>query len=102
MARCLHCASAKGSVRRPFGEAMHASRPNELLHWDFLAMTDGYLLVIKDDASKYLLLWESTTAEAAVVVRALLHWFGLFEVIEVPTVNVNPCMKAYLSLLRRF
>jgi hypothetical protein len=38
---------------------MHASKPNELLHWDFLAMPDGYLLVIKDDASKYLLLWET-------------------------------------------
>jgi hypothetical protein len=33
VAWCLHCASAQGSVQRPFGEAMHASKPNELLHW---------------------------------------------------------------------
>ena len=38
---CLHCASAQGSVQRPFGEAMHASKPNELLHWYFLATPDG-------------------------------------------------------------
>jgi hypothetical protein len=31
--RCLLCASVQGSVQRPFGEAMHASKPNELLHW---------------------------------------------------------------------
>jgi hypothetical protein len=80
VARCLHCASAQGSVQRPFGEAMHASKPNELLHWDFLAIPDGYLLVIKDDASKYLLLWETMTADVHSVVRALLHWFSLFGV----------------------
>jgi transposase InsO family protein len=43
-------------------------------------MTDGYLLVIKDDASKYLLLWETMTADAHSVVRTLLHWFSLFGV----------------------
>jgi transposase InsO family protein len=59
---------------------MHASKPNELLHWDFLAMTDGYLLVIKDDASKYLLLWETMTVDDHSVARPLLHWFSLFGV----------------------
>jgi hypothetical protein len=37
-------------------------------------------LVIKDDASKYLLLWETMTADAHSVVRALLNWFSLFGV----------------------
>jgi hypothetical protein len=45
-----------------------------------LAMTEGYLLVIKDDASKYLLLWEAMAADAHSHVRVLLHWFSLFEV----------------------
>ncbi len=54
---------------------------NELLYWNFLAMTEGYLLVIKDDASKYLLLWETMTADAHLVVCALLHWFSLFGVV---------------------
>lgn len=43
-------------------------------------MPEGYLLVIKDDALKYLLLWETLTADANSVVRALLHWFSLFGV----------------------
>jgi hypothetical protein len=77
VARRLHCASVQGSVQRPFEEAMHTSKPNELLHWDFLAMTERYLMVIKDDASKYLLLWETMTVDAHSVGRALLHWFWL-------------------------
>jgi hypothetical protein len=43
-------------------------------------MPDGYLLVIKDDASKYMLLWETMLADDHSVVRALLHWFSLFGV----------------------
>ncbi len=80
VARYLHCASAQGRVQRPFGEVMHASKRNELLQLGFLAMPDGFFLVIKDDASKYLLLWETMTADAHSVVRALLHWFSLFGV----------------------
>jgi hypothetical protein len=34
---CLHCVSTLGGDRvpRPLGEAMHAEKPNELLHMDF-------------------------------------------------------------------
>ncbi|OWY90110.1 hypothetical protein PHMEG_00041912 [Phytophthora megakarya] len=60
--RCLHCASTVGGppVPRALGEAMHTDRPNELLDWDFLFMGESdtqreYVLVIKDDASKYVL-----------------------------------------------
>ncbi|POM64769.1 Chromodomain containing hypothetical protein [Phytophthora palmivora] len=58
--RCLHCVSVVGGppVSRPLGEAMHAERPNELIHWDYLFMgessgEDKYILVIKDDASNF-------------------------------------------------
>ncbi|CAK4566684.1 unnamed protein product, partial [Aphanomyces euteiches] len=36
--RCLHCAATGGHVLRPFGMAPHATKPNEILHWDFLYM----------------------------------------------------------------
>ncbi|GMF34349.1 unnamed protein product [Phytophthora lilii] len=38
--RCLHCASTLGGPPqpRPLGEAMHAEKPNELIHCDFLFM----------------------------------------------------------------
>jgi hypothetical protein len=78
VSRCLHCASTQGTLKRPYGEALHASKPNEILHWDFLSLPAGYLLVMKDDASKYVLLWEAEVATSAVVVRGLLHWFSLF------------------------
>ena len=58
---CLHCRSTIGGDRtpRPFGEALHASLPNEIIHFDFLYMGPSekcykYLLLIKDDLSGYL------------------------------------------------
>ncbi|KAF4147360.1 Integrase zinc binding domain [Phytophthora infestans] len=67
--RCLHCASVVGGppIPRPLGEAMHAERPNELIHWDYLFMgaskgDDKYILVIKDDASKFV--WFFTVPDA--------------------------------------
>jgi Integrase zinc binding domain len=53
---CLHCLSTIGGDRepRPLGDALHAGKPNELLHMDFLYMgpsvtKDRYLLLLKDD-----------------------------------------------------
>ncbi|KAG3110717.1 hypothetical protein PI124_g9664 [Phytophthora idaei] len=48
---------------------MHAEYPNELIHWDCLYMGDSdsgetYVLVIKDDASKYVWLLPCTAADA--------------------------------------
>ncbi|KAH9115474.1 hypothetical protein LEN26_012978 [Aphanomyces euteiches] len=65
--RCLHCAATGGQVLRPFGMAPHATKPNEILHWDFLYMENGYLLVAKDDFSQIKWFWET-------------DWFGVFGV----------------------
>ena len=84
---CLHCRSTIGGDRtpRPFGEALHASRPNEILHFDYLYMgssTAGpkYLLLIKDDLSGYLWLIPCVTADAESTVNALTLWFAAFGV----------------------
>ncbi|GMF60896.1 unnamed protein product [Phytophthora fragariaefolia] len=85
VARCLHCASV--SVGPPFprppGEALHAERPNELLHWDYLSMGDAatgeaYVLVLKDDASNYVWLLPTVAATAGSTYEALLDWFSAF------------------------
>ncbi|KAF0744145.1 hypothetical protein Ae201684_001287 [Aphanomyces euteiches] len=55
--RCLHCATTGAHVLRPFGMAPHATKPNEILHWDFLYMENGYLLVAKDDFSQFKWFW---------------------------------------------
>jgi Integrase core domain/Integrase zinc binding domain len=84
---CLHCRSTVGGHRtpRPFGEALHASEPNEVIHFDYLYMgpsTAGfkYLLLIKDDLSGYLWLVPTRAADAAATVDALSLWFASFGV----------------------
>jgi hypothetical protein len=85
VSRCLHCASAVGGNPRPLGEALHASQPNGLIHWDFLYMGESksgetYLLVVKDDASKLVWLFPTKDATAVFVKQCLLQWFAVFGV----------------------
>jgi RNase H-like domain found in reverse transcriptase/Reverse transcriptase (RNA-dependent DNA polymerase)/Integrase zinc binding domain/Integrase core domain len=84
---CLHCCSTIGGDRtpRPYGQALHATTPNEVLHFDFLYMGPSqsgvkYLLLIKDDLSGYLWLVPSAAADAAATVDALTLWFSAFGV----------------------
>lgn len=57
-------------VSRPLSFTLHASKPNDAIHFDYLYMGDGiqgyeYILVIKDDLSSYIMLFlvQETTAE---------------------------------------
>ena len=78
--QCIHCMSCNGPARipRPLGETMHAKRCNEIVHFDYLSMHESYLLVIKDDFSKYVMLRHAKSASASFVVDSLMHWFSLF------------------------
>lgn len=71
---CLHCISTctRGIVLRPYGHASHAKRPNEVFQIGFLFMRASYsklsyVLVMSDNFSLYIWLYEthSTTNEAA-------------------------------------
>ncbi|OWZ00772.1 Retrotransposon protein [Phytophthora megakarya] len=59
---CLHCMIIRDwVVPRRLGEALHASAPNEVLHFDYLPLPacttgDQYVLVLKDDMSCYCVL----------------------------------------------
>lgn len=84
---CLHCASTTGGPPqpRPLEEALHADLPNELLHWDYLYMgksttSEEYVLVIKDDASKFVWLISCHTADGKATYTHLLDWFANFGV----------------------
>ncbi|GMF45863.1 unnamed protein product [Phytophthora fragariaefolia] len=64
---------------------MHAERPNELIHWDYLHMGESesgevYILVIKDDASKFVWLLPCVAADADTTFVCLLDWFATFGV----------------------
>lgn len=57
---CLHCIITRQGdvVPRPLGKALHAGKPNEVLHMDYLYMGPGtgkkkYLLLICDYLSSY-------------------------------------------------
>jgi transposase InsO family protein len=86
---CLHCVSTIPGdiVPCPLGTQLHATKPNEILHFDFLYIrlsSDGkyqYLLLLKDALSLYL--WPVTcrTADAAATVDALMRWFAVFRVV---------------------
>jgi Integrase zinc binding domain len=79
---CLHCvATIPGDkVQRLLGTQLHATKPNEILHFDFLYIGLSrdrkyqYLLVFKDDLSGYLWLVPCRTADAAATVDALMRW----------------------------
>jgi hypothetical protein len=86
---CLHCvATSPGDkVFLLLGTQLHATKPNEILHFDFLYIglsRDGkyqYLLLLKDDLSVCLWLAPCRTADAAADVDALMRWFAVFGVV---------------------
>lgn len=85
---CLHCvATATGTVvPRPLGHALHASKPNQLLHFDFCFMSTGdngvtYVLVLKDDFSGFVWLVSCKEANSEATADALISWFSSFGVV---------------------
>ena len=81
---CLHCLSTTGGqkIPRPYGEQLHASKPGEIIHFDFLFIrpkstesTLQYILIIKDDASGFCELIPSESPTTETTVTALLGWF---------------------------
>ncbi|KAI9905409.1 hypothetical protein PsorP6_013623 [Peronosclerospora sorghi] len=72
---------------RPVGEALHDEKPYVLLHWDFLYMSPGasvdkYLLVVKDDASHFVMLFPCANAIAEATFDCLLEWFATFGLVK--------------------
>jgi transposase InsO family protein len=86
---CLHCDATipADKVPRPLGTQLHATKPNEILHFDFMYIglsRDGkyqYLLLLMDDLSSYLWLVPCRTADAAATVDTLMRWFAVFGVV---------------------
>jgi hypothetical protein len=74
-------------VPRPLFTQLHATKPNEILHFDFLYIglsRDGKyqcLPLLKDDLSGYLWLVLCRTADAAATIDALMRWFAVFDVV---------------------
>jgi hypothetical protein len=74
-------------VSRPQSTQLQATKPNEILHFDFLYIglsRDGmyqYLRLLKDDLSGYLWLGPCRMADAAATVDALMQLYVVFGVV---------------------
>ena len=61
---CLLCILTRsgGLIPRHLATALHGTRPNEVIHTDFLFIGEGingqeYMLILRDDLSSYIWLW---------------------------------------------
>ena len=86
---CLHCLLTRSGelVTRPLGHALHAAKPNEIIHFDYCYIMSGennftYVLIIMDDLSSYVWLLPTTAAYAVCTANSLLSWFSSFTVVE--------------------
>lgn len=82
---CLLCVLSKSGNRvpRPLSSRAHASKPNEIIHFDYLFLGDSegdekYVLVVKDDLSSYCWLEPSSTCDSAHVSEVLARWNRVF------------------------
>lgn len=66
---CLHCLrTALGKIPHPLLHALHAVKPNKLLHFDFSkGQCYSYVLVLKDYLSRYVWLLAIEAADADTV-----------------------------------
>lgn len=86
---CLHCLITHTGelIPRPLGHALHAEKPNEILHFDFRYITPGengfdYVLILKDDLSGFVRLVPATNANAETAADALIDWFSCFGTVK--------------------
>ncbi|GMF32060.1 unnamed protein product [Phytophthora fragariaefolia] len=104
---CLHCMRVDGTkVPRPFGGAVHATKPNEVIHFDYLSMPASsnevcYVLVLKDDMNGFPLqehadrVAAAKTGSSTQLVTAYSPWAN--GTVEVVNRLVRRCIKAILS-----
>ena len=104
MNECLHCLAVGGPYKtpRPLGEAIHASKPNEVLHMDWLYMEglakneEGvqYIHVLLDDASRYIQLTTANQPTAQASADSILAWAANF---TLPRVWVSDGASHYVN-----
>ena len=87
---CLHCLSVKGGrkVPRPWGSTMHATKPNQMIWFDYLYIGDSaegytYIFVIRCAFSGYVELIPARNADARTAARGILDWFKRFGLVFV-------------------
>lgn len=87
---CLLCVLSKSGskVPRPLSTTIHATKPNEVIHFDYLFLGTSsakakYALVVKDDLSGYVWLDPSPSADSEHTASVLARWTRVFTAPEV-------------------
>ena len=83
------------------GHALHADRPNEVNHFDFLYMGPSdtgqkHALILKDEASSFLSLEAYESADAPAAVESLMRRFAAFGVVKTWVSDRGPQFKNQL------
>lgn len=85
VSNCLLCVlSRSGSaVPRPLSQTLHATKPNDVLHFDYLFLgkstaDDKYVFVLKDDFSGYAWVTPTSNATAEHAAETLARWQRTF------------------------
>jgi Integrase core domain/Chromo (CHRromatin Organisation MOdifier) domain len=86
---CIHCHSTSGPYRipRPLMQTLHATLPNQLLHFDFLYIGPSisactYVLILKNDHTNYAWLGACKDADGDSAVQAILEWCSAFGIVH--------------------
>ena len=84
---CIHCLSTLGGekIPRPFGPAVHGTKPNDLLQFDYIELGpsnngDKYVLMMRDDHSDFKLFYCFPNTNAENAATAIVEWCSLFGV----------------------
>jgi transposase InsO family protein len=84
---CIHCLSTVGGgkVPRPFGPAVHGTKPNDLLQFDYIELGpsqagDKYVLMLRDDHSDYKWFFAFAGESAENAALAIIDWCAAFGV----------------------
>lgn len=82
--KSLHCLiHYQKIIPRPLAEQVHASRRNEIIHYDYLYSNSKnqdfkFILVLKDDLTNYVQLSISKGCDHFTAADALLQWYSRF------------------------
>lgn len=84
---CIHCISTTGGekIPRPFGPALHGSKTNDLLQFDYIDLGKAisgpkYVLMLCDDHSEYSWMFAFPDTTAGNAAHALIDWCAAFNV----------------------
>jgi len=87
--QCFHCIVTRTGkkIPRPLMSTLHASRPNEILHFDYIYLGHGtpdlkYALVLKDDFSGYTWLLPFSNCDAISTAEGISKWINTFTVMD--------------------